>query len=454
MPFNKHAIHAFRFLDYRFDESSATVFLRYAFDTEFFFTETIRFTGVVAPLDGNRRAALDQVLAYLHIAAGVSYYKAAVPAQLVFDGKAPDKAGAEFFERLYLHGLAEFAYRNQLDLRERIRFPHDDTGIPVPVLKLNSRTVIPLGGGKDSLVSVEILLGAGHKTTLISVGNPPVINAVAKTAGLPHIVIERRLAPLLFELNQQGAYNGHVPVSGLIAFILAAAAVLYDFDTVVMSNERSANSGNLSAGGLDVNHQYSKSLAFERDVQAVFSRILPGFRYFSLLRGLSELDIARLFSRHTAYHAVFSSCNANYKIRETASHRGNWCLNCPKCRFVFLCLAPFLDKPAMLQIFGTNLLDDPKQYEGFAALLGHQAHKPFECVGETEESAAAFYMLTQKPEWRDDTVVQQINTEVLKPLGDIPRHWLQTALKPSPEPLLPAPFQTILESQYKADGTT
>ncbi len=35
-----------------------------------------------------------------------------------------DAQTAAFIDELYLHGLAEFAYHNKLDLRGRIRFPH------------------------------------------------------------------------------------------------------------------------------------------------------------------------------------------------------------------------------------------------------------------------------------------------------------------------------------------
>ena len=38
--------------------------------------------------------------------------------------------------------------------------------------------------------------------------------------------------------------------------------------------------------------------------------------------------------------------------------------------------------------FGCNMLDEPSQVDGFAELCGLLRHKPFECVGEIEESAA------------------------------------------------------------------
>ena len=111
-----------------------------------------------------------------------------------------------------------------------------------------------------------------------------------------------------------------------------------------------------------------------------------GVRYFSFLRPLSEVAIARRFARHTAYLPVFRSCNAAF--RQSPERRAtNWCCDCPKCRFVFLALAPFVDRQLLIATFGRDMLDDPAQIDGFAELCGLRRHKPFECVGEVEESA-------------------------------------------------------------------
>jgi hypothetical protein len=460
MPFSPQSITRFRFTRYEFDEATQSVRLHYAFDDSHHFSETLTFPGADLPLSDERRTALDKVLRELHLVAGISYYKAAVPPQIKLETGEIDAATAEFLETLYLHGLGEFAHKNRLDLRGGMGFK--------PLSPLNSRhllhshaergnevlhshaergneVVVPIGGGKDSLVTLEILRAANLPIKLISVGKPSAIGATAALSGLPHIVIQRQLDPQLFALNQQGAYNGHVPISAILAYIFAAASILYGFDTVVMSNERSANVGNFAQDGFEVNHQYSKSLAFEHAVQARFDNILPGFRYFSLLRALSELDIARLFARCDTYDAVFSSCNANYKIHAQASHQGRWCLNCPKCRFVFLALAPFMSQARLLSIFGANLLDDPAQQAGFDALIGHDAHKPFECVGEVEESLAAFYLLSQQHTWQKSALIQHFCANILPHLEN-PQALLDTALTPSCQHRIPQDFWGFLEA--------
>jgi hypothetical protein len=75
---------------------------------------------------------------------------------------------------------------------------------------------------------------------------------------------------------------------------------------------------------------------------------------------------------------------------------------------VFLALAPFVAKAQLMTIFGANLLDDPCQVEGFAELCGFARHKPFECVGEVAESAAALARLARDPEWSGDAVVRRL----------------------------------------------
>jgi len=263
---------------------------------------------------------------------------------------------------------------------------------------------------------METLHQHDEPMVLFSVGDFAATKKVTAQALLHRLVVERQLDPQLFELNSQGALNGHIPISGIIAFVLAVSAVLYDFDTAVMSNERSADSPNLTWHGQRINHQYSKSSQFELDAREQFARILPEFRYFSLLRPYSELHVTSLFAKYFAYHPLFNSCNAAFRLNAEQDDR-RWCLDCPKCRFVFLALAPFLSKVQLLKIFGTNMFDDPSQIEGFCELVGLEGRdKPFECVGEIEESTAAFGCLGQQPEWEDDLVVRHVNTQLnLKP---------------------------------------
>ena len=411
--FSRDTIRAFRFVDCDFDANTGVARLVYAFDDGPELVETITLPGAPFSLDATRMAAARRALRLLHLIAGVSYYKAAVPPEIRIEGEPIDAATAALLESLYLNGLGEFAYRNGLHLHDRIRFPHAaSTNAPAPALGLRRHALVAIGGGKDSLVSIEALRSVGVDQTVAWVGGSQLIKACAERTGLPTLNIGRALAPALFEYNRQGAWNGHIPVTAVNSAILVLAAVVRGVDQVVFSNERSASYGSLIEGTGEVNHQWSKGWAFEQAFgEHVAQSVAADLHYYSLLRPLSELAVARQFARTDRYDAHFSSCNRNFHLLgERPANR--WCGVCPKCHFVFLALAPFMPKPRLVGIFGRNLLDDPAQASGYDGLLEYRDHKPFECVGEGRESRTAMAALAERPEWREDALVERFAREI------------------------------------------
>jgi hypothetical protein len=216
---------------------------------------------------------------------------------------------------------------------------------------------------------------------------------------------------------------------------------------VVFSNERSASYGSIIPGAGEVNHQWSKGWEFERLFgEHVARHVSPDVHYYSLLRPLSELAVARQFAKGDRYDAWFSSCNRNFHLLgERPVNR--WCGVCPKCHFVFLALAPFMSKPRLVSIFGRNLLDDASQAAGYDALLEFQDHKPFECVGEGRESRAAMFALVNRPEWREDALVRRFEREILPQLD---RSGLELAplLRMSGEHRIPAALWEQVRAQF------
>lgn len=425
--FQRDAIAAFRFVRCDFDPATGTARLVYAFDDGPELVETVTVPGAPFVLDDTRAAAVDQALRLLHLIAGISYYKAAVPAEIRIESYAIDPATAGLMETIYLNGLGEFAYRNGLDLHDRIRFPSVPADAPRSVKTgLRPHALVAIGGGKDSLVSIEALRALGVDQTVTWIGGSQLIKACSERTGLATLNIGRALAPQLFDYNRQGAWNGHIPVTAVNSAILVLAALLHGVDQVVFSNERSASYGSLirSEDGqttTEVNHQWSKGWAFESAFgDYVHSHVAADLHYYSLLRPLSELAVARQFARNDHYDAWFSSCNRNFHILgERPVNR--WCGVCPKCHFVFLALAPFMSKARLVGIFGRNLLDDPAQTAGYDALLEYQDHKPFECVGEGIESRAAMAALGERAEWREDALVKRFAEEIRPQLdaGDL-----------------------------------
>ena len=419
--FSRDSIRSFRFVRCGFDAATGVAQLVYAFDDGPELVETVTVPGAPFALDGDRAQAVEQALRLLHLIAGVSYYKAAVPNDILIESYAIDAATAALLTEVYESGLGEFAYRNGLQLRGAIRFPSSAAANgDAPALGLREHALVAIGGGKDSLVSIESLRGAGIDQTVTWIGGSQLIQACAERTGLPTLNIGRQLAPQLFEYNRSGAWNGHIPVTAVNSAILALAALLHGVDQVVFSNERSASYGSMIEGTGEVNHQWSKGWAFEQAfAKHLRTHVAADLRYYSLLRPLSELAVARQFAKSDRYDQHFSSCNRNFHILgERPAQR--WCGICPKCHFVFLALAPFMSKPRLVGIFGRNLLDDPSQTGGFDALLEYRDHKPFECVGEGQESRAAMAALAQRPEWREDAIVERFAQEILPQLDDVP----------------------------------
>jgi len=448
--FQRDAIKSFRFVRCVFDAATGVAQLVYAFDDGPELVETVTIPGAPFALDDRRAVAATRALQLLHLIAGVSYYKAAVPEEIRIESYSIDADTAAMLETIYVNGLGEFAYRNGLNLHGKIRFPHAGaSNPPAPALGLREHALVAIGGGKDSLVSIEALRSLGIEQTVTWIGGSQLIKACAERTGLPTLNIGRALAPQLFDFNREGAWNGHIPVTVLNSAIMVFAAVLMGVGQVVFSNERSASYGSFIEGTGEVNHQWSKGWECERLFGDYVQReIAADLHYYSLLRPLSELAVARQFAKTDRYDAHFSSCNRNFHILgERPANR--WCGVCPKCHFVFLALAPFTPKPRLVGIFGRNLLDDPAQTGGYDALLEFQDHKPFECVGEGRESRAAMAALAERPEWREDALVERFVREIRPQLGEAGLR-MEPLLVIDEEHRIPAKLWERLRAQFAA----
>lgn len=427
---------AFRFLRRGYDPMTGVAELVYALGDGPELVETFTFPYAPWPPEPSRQEAFQGALELLHLIAGVSYYKAQVPARMEGPDIPPHLAG--FLRQLYVHGLAEFAHINEIDLASRVNFesmtaPGSNPDVAPQELVLPDRALVAMGGGKDSLVALDILRQHNIEVQPICVGGSSLIEDTVRAAGLPLIRVQRTLAPELEQMNRNGAFNGHVPVTAINSAVLLCAAILYGFRFVVFANERSANEATLEGAKGAVNHQYSKSSEFEAGFRSVIARhVSPDIEYFSILRPLSELDIARRFAALEQYHAVFSSCNRNFHL-DGSRNTGRWCGGCPKCRFTALALGLYLSPESVARIQGADLLDDPEQLPGFRALCALGADKPFECVGEAGESRAALKSLSQDPQWQHHAVVASLAPEL--EAVEVPE--METLLTPSPNHHIP-----------------
>ncbi len=412
--FSPAAFETFRFVG-RDISDAGRVRLEYALDETVAFVEEFDLPAPAGPADRDR---IDGLLSLLHWVAGVSYFKTAAPGRVRCETGVPPPATAALLEALYSEGLGEFAFVNRLPGLPRPRFPAGPAvaGAAGPGAGAGAgdpgRVLVPVGGGKDSVVALEIVRRSGCEVGLFSVGDALPIARTAAVAGLPRLVAGRRLDPGLGALNRAGALNGHVPVTAIVACVAVLTAAWHGYDAVALANERSASHGNLVWDGVEVNHQWSKGFAAEQLMRAALAEVGAGVELFSVLRPASELAIARAFARLPAYHGAFTSCNAIFRL-DPAVRVASWCGDCPKCRFVYLVLAPFTDPAALRAVFGRDLLADEGQFPGFALLTATGGTKPFECVGEEEESLAAIRLLAADARWRCAPVVRRLVAEVL-----------------------------------------
>ncbi|MGI9028267.1 MAG: endonuclease domain-containing protein [Candidatus Saccharimonadales bacterium] len=382
---------AFIFNSWKFDPTLKKLWLRYSYDDVLDFEEEYSFDFDFVDYSA---PALERAINNLFFMAGVSYYKAYLAPSIEIRQGSLDAKHADFFGKTYQRGLGEFFYVNKLDPNSTIEFPVNSEQLE-PTGNNGEGILLGLGGGKDSLVSVE-LLRPKHDVTTWTVGHGQQLEPLVEKTALPHLQIVRSWDLKLDQVNKVDALNGHVPISAILACVGTVVAILSGKRDVIVSNERSADEPTLEFKGVSVNHQYSKSSEFEKDYQALLAADFnESIRYYSLLRPLSELMIAKLFAEigFEKYKTVFSSCNRAFT---KDCERLFWCGECPKCAFVYLALAPFIEEAKLIELFGKNLLLEPQLAATYRQLLGINGNKPMECVGEIAESRWAMDAMKQK----------------------------------------------------------
>lgn len=315
----------------------------------------------------------------------VSYWKATCSKNVIIKAGYINKEQMEFFKKLYFYGLGELFYTNGItpnyDDFINIKCELKEQNIEIPNYVGNGN-LIPIGGGKDSNVTLEIMKSDFEDNLCFIINPKQVTLSCAQTAGYLNekiVTVKRTIDKNLIELNKQGFINGHTPFSALVAFLSYFNAYITGKKYILLSNESSANESNVD--GTKINHQYSKTYEFECDFNEYTKKYFKiDIKYFSLLRPLSEYQIAMLFSNYEKYHEIFKSCNVGSK-----KEPWHWCCSCPKCLFVYIILSPFLYKEKLIRIFGEDLFEKEDLLDIFIELTGYGKTKPFECVGTYEE---------------------------------------------------------------------
>jgi hypothetical protein len=398
------------------------------------FSEVVTFEGA-GPLS---TPAVHAVANLWYLIAGLSYYKAGAARRIDLGSTPIGPAGRALLEGALHDGLGEFSYRNELDLSDVTLEGGIDAERYSPLLD-PARVLTPFGGGIDSVVSVTQLSEEIEQSLFVvspSSGRFDPLEATAQATGLDVVRATRALDPALLA-GDDDFMHGHVPVTAMIALLGVIAAIASQRGGVVMSNEHSSSAPNLRWRGRDINHQWSKSWTCEGLIGAALGELVGDeFAVASMLRDRSELWVARAFAEQTKFHHVFRSCNRAFTQRSD-TRAANWCGECDKCLFINLILAPFMTRTALREIFHAEPLSDPARLDQLRTLVGVGLdYKPFECVGDPDESSVALARVCELAEWRDVAHLEKLARltrperdfdELLSPQGPsrVPARWLR-----------------------------
>ena len=385
----------FYFEKYEFNIKTFKAKFYYSFDKQEKFIEEIDFESE----DFVKKKKLDlkiieSLLFHLFIALWISYYKLYPKVKIILETWYLEKEQIKFWKKFYLNWLWEFLYINKLSTKnifsDIIQKNEVDKNKKNVYFEVWEKFLVPIWWWKDSIVSIELLkkYSKNFDTFVFWKIDNIKQNCIKKT-NTKNLLVKRKLSENLFRLNKLGYYNWHVPITWIIAFVLEVVAYLYDYKYLVLSNEKSANFWNTFYDWIEINHQYSKSLEFEKDLDNYVKKYLnPEVKFFSLLRWMYEYKIAELFSKYwKKYFQEFSSCNNNFKIntKEKNLWQKIWCNNCPKCAFVYSILSWFLSRQELSTIFKEELYDKENLIDTFRELSWISWHKPLECVWESRE---------------------------------------------------------------------
>ena len=412
----------FTFTSYDFDAKTGLSVFRYKLD------DTIFEESYVFPVDNLAQYSqddLDRALFNLHLVAGISYWKSTCAGNIEIKSGELTRSQAHFWNLIYTKGLGEFYYKNKIDFRDKVHFPYNRTLDDPDIHGSNNvagTVMVPIGGGKDSIVTAELMKAQGFTPTLFAVQDAESIRVTSEKIGGRRIVVTRSISPTIVEWGKtKDVFNGHIPISAVWAFVAVVASVLHGQRDVVFSWESSASEGSLEYLGVEINHQWSKSIEFERALQTYIDEyVTKNVRVFSIVRPLSEFHIVKLFTKLPQYFPIFSSCNRNFTQSAIKSSSATmWCGDCPKCAFMFAMLSAWLNHDDVVKIIGHDMFDDETQLTLFRELLGIEGDKPFECVGEAREVVVAFELAYRRGDANETVAMQMYTGEVRDKLGNV-----------------------------------
>lgn len=359
----------------------------------------IRFNPLTVVLDVDKsrfaklpEAAIGNFVFHVGLVEMISYWKATASPKIVVKAGSLNDDQVSWWHKLIMNGMGEYFYTNKIDFTsdDFLQIESRGESINTEAARIESdKVLVPVSGGKDSTVTLATL---GRHFNIGTFTHSPTSRAadrVIDASGVKeNISGQMRIKDRLLEMNEQGFLNGHVPYSAYLAIVSLFCAYLFGYGKVAFSNERSSNEDNVVYLGKSINHQYSKTFEFENLFRKYNKKYLSNIEYFSFLRPLYDIQIAKLFTKHPKYFKIFRSCNKGQKD-------DIWCCECPKCLSTFVLFYAFLGPTRILEIFPKNMFEDLGLENLLKSLIDESLPKPFECVGTRNELRVGLYLSTK-----------------------------------------------------------
>lgn len=344
--------------------------------------------------------SVERLAALLGYIDGLSYWKAFFTPRYEIAVTGAPASAKEWCQEILLNGMAECAYRNNLlrDLQAcRVEFGTaycaDAKGAVEPQRgkrnereKRHGNDLLLFSGGKDSLATrLCVERRHGRRLGLIDYKwrwDDIKTQSTTGAQGVDYdLTIRRQLDAKLRELNAARVINGHVPFSAYLGLAGVVAGEACGASTILAGNTQSDDEPNVHVDGWPINHQWSKSLEFERGFRALLVDLGAKVQYECPLRPFSELQVIKFLVDQKVDLGQLRTCN-----RVGAG----WCGRCAKCLWVFIALAALTGGHETERILGFHPTVTECTLESLSAMAGvDDIERPFECTGTTIEVRTA-----------------------------------------------------------------
>ena len=257
----------FLYNSFEIKEDEKEIYIKFEFEIEGLkkFNPTIRILKKNMKIKNLNTDFVKKMVFHMGLIELISYWKATCSKNVIIKCGYINEEQISWFKKLYYYGLGELFYTNNIkvsiDEFMNIKCTGQENNSFAEESNLDGY-IIPVGGGKDSIVTLEILKNMKRRALIV---NPkPVTLKCAEIAGIENdniIEVYRTIDKGIIELNSEGFINGHTPFSSMLAFLSYFIGYITGNKYIALSNESSANESNVE--GEKINHQYSKTYEFE-----------------------------------------------------------------------------------------------------------------------------------------------------------------------------------------------